>query len=149
MKICRTALYFDLWKKIVVHIWTFNSRIRFYSKLHSKSGTVLAVKGVPMGNCIVNIYRNATYIYRNATYIYGKKREHSAFSQICFISQILKKLTQIWSFLNISWRLIESWALDMMTQHKFTVNSMHSLLKVLDTKSNHNTLYLHNYKLNC
>ena len=31
-----------------------------FSKLHSKSGTVLAVTGVPMGNCIVNINRNAT-----------------------------------------------------------------------------------------
>ena len=41
----------------------------FFSKLHSKSGTVLAVKGVPMVNCIVNHYRNATFNETNITFL--------------------------------------------------------------------------------
>ena len=49
-------------------ILTFEKNSRAYelsilrfSKLHSKSSTVLAVKRVPVENCIVNIYRNATF----------------------------------------------------------------------------------------
>ena len=82
LKICRTALYFDLRKKLWCK-WTFNSRIRFLSKLHSKSGTVLAVKGVPMGNCIVNIYRNVTSRYiKNAVELWFGKGWHVYWRQI-------------------------------------------------------------------
>ena len=57
----------------------------------SKSGTVLAVKGVPMGNCIVNIYRNATYNALNdsnlKTYVWNLDPV-DRLRDICLVNQI-------------------------------------------------------------
>ena len=36
---------------------------KIFFKLHSKRRIVLAIKGAQWGNCIVDIYRNATYTY--------------------------------------------------------------------------------------
>lgn len=59
MKMCRKDLFVDFWIKKNSAYQLFI--LHFLTKLHSKSGTVLAVKGVLMANCNVYIYRNATW----------------------------------------------------------------------------------------